>query len=97
MCSYSMINDHFYDKWKQYLPPNVHVHTFQDPFPEPIPVPIQVPTQAEIDEFRKLLERAREYDARNNEPHCELEEKKQKIRDLAKQLGIEDKLKFLDD
>jgi hypothetical protein len=46
-------------------------------------------TDAEIKEFRQLLERAREYDKRNNEPECELEEKKEAVRQVAKQLGVE--------
>lgn len=48
----------------------------------------RLPTQAEIDEFRRLLERAREYDIKNNEPNCEMEEKRKKIKDLADELGI---------
>lgn len=82
MCVVSMIMDHYNDKWpkpseiKPYFPP------------QPIPYP-NLPTQAEIDEFRKLLERAREYDKNNNEPDCELEEKKEKIRELAKLLGLD--------
>lgn len=45
-------------------------------------------TPEEIAEFRRLLKRAREYDRRNNEPDCELEEKKARLRDLAKELGV---------
>jgi len=48
-----------------------------------------VPSQQEIDEFRRLLERAREYDRKNNQPDCELEEKRRKLKDLAKELGVE--------
>lgn len=47
------------------------------------------PTKEEIEEFRRLLERAREYDKKNDEPDCEKEEKKQKLMQLAKQLNIE--------
>ena len=46
-------------------------------------------TRDEIEEFRKLLERAREYDRRNGEPDCELDEKRQAILAIAKQLGVE--------
>ena len=99
MCTVSMIMDHFGDKWgnPQYRPggpyrPNVD-YPIDPPFTTVKPtIPI---TDAEIEEFRKLLERAREYDRRNNEPECELESKKQKIRDLAKELGIEEKVNFL--
>ena len=73
MCTYSMIADHYGQKWGQYL-------QFTPP---------QIPNQAELDEFRQLLERAREYDRRNHEPGCELDEKKDRIRQLAKELGVE--------
>ncbi len=46
-------------------------------------------TPEEIAEFRRLLDRAREYDKRNNEPECEMESKRQKLLDLAKELGID--------
>ena len=46
-------------------------------------------TKEEIEEFRKLLDRAREYDKRNNEPDCETKEKKEKLLALAKELGVE--------
>ena len=94
MCVYSLIMDHYYDKWKWYPPPPMPV-TYPSPntLPVPpitiIPHPVSPITPAEIEEFRKLLERAREYDRKNNEPDCELEEKRKKLKDLAKDLGVE--------
>jgi hypothetical protein len=90
MCVYSMIMDHRYDEWtRKYLPPS-------EPYgPTPNPFSPQTPTQEEIDEFRRLLERAREYDRIHNEPDCEVEEKKKLLRELAKKLGIEDKISFI--
>lgn len=76
-----MIMDHQYDKWYTYLPLN--------PLVQPVDRIKKDITQEEIDEFRRLLERAKEYDKRNNEPNCELSEKKQKLLDLAKELGVE--------
>ncbi len=75
-----MIADHYYDKWKTSAPQQ------QGYFPY---IPPNIPTQAEIDEFHALLKKAREYDKRNNEPDCELAEKKQRLQKLAKELGIE--------
>lgn len=46
-------------------------------------------TAAEIEEFRRLLERARAYDREHNQPDCELAEKRQRLLDLAKELGVE--------
>lgn len=51
--------------------------------------PPLTPTQKEIEEFYVLLERAREYDKKHNQPNCEIEEKKEKLRELSKELGIE--------
>lgn len=81
MCVVSMIMDYYHDKWQPLVP-----QPYPVPYPFPVPSPI---TPEEIEEFRKLLERAREYDKRNNEPDCELDEKKRKIRELAKALGVE--------
>ncbi len=67
MCVYSMVVDHYYDKWS---------------FSE-------IPSRAEIADFHKLLERARDYDKKNNEPACESDEKKAKLQRLADELGID--------
>jgi hypothetical protein len=76
--------DHYHDKWTH------------PPYQQPITaIPFtnypMVPSISaeEIAEFRKLLERAREYDKRNNEPDCEIEGKRQAILTIAKQLGVE--------
>lgn len=83
MCVRSMIMDHYDDKWNKKI---------QEPKTikyEPGEINIPYITKEEVEEFRTLLERAREYDKRNNEPNCELESKKKKILDLAKELGVE--------
>lgn len=84
MCVVSMVMDHYGDKWNKRL-------NEQGPFQDlPTWTPsVVLPSQSEIDEFRSLLQRAREYDKRHNEPNCELAEKKAKILDLAKQLGVD--------
>lgn len=76
MCVYSMIVDARFDDWQRRYPP------FS---------PTPMPTQQEIDEFRRLLEKAREYDRANSvrtADDCETEEKRQRILELAKKLGI---------
>ena len=91
MCAYSMIMDHFHNKWKG-LGSQEPSYPFVSPVPfPPWPLPPLAPkiTQAEIDEFHALLERAREYDIRMHQPNCELESKKEKIRALAKELNVE--------
>lgn len=82
MCAASMIYDHYRDKW------NDLYRRSQEPT-APIPDPVPAITPEEIAEFRKLLERARKYDRENNEPDCELEEKREKLRKLAEELGVD--------
>lgn len=77
MCVVSMVMDHQLDKWREQYPPGK------------VTVLPNLPSQAEIDEFRRLLERAREYDRRNNEPDCENDGKKRLLLDMAKQLGVD--------
>jgi len=48
-------------------------------------------TRAEIEEFRELLRRAKEYDTKNNEPHCESDEK------IKKLIGVLDRLPISED
>lgn len=83
MCVTSMVMDHYREKWEPYVQP----HIVPSPFVQWPPVP-QISAE-EIAEFRKLLERAREYDKRNHEPDCEIDEKRQAILKIAKQLGVE--------
>jgi hypothetical protein len=94
MCVVSMIMDGRYDDWyRRYYPPYT---PYEPPFIQPTFPPVQpFPTQLELDEFKRLLERAREYDKKNNEPNCEMEEKKQKLKKLAKDLGVD--ISFVDD
>ncbi len=91
MCVVSMVMDHYWEKWNKpqpypptYIPNNFPFNPDANKFPAPY-----FPTKEEVEEFRKLLERAREYDKRNNEPDCELEEKRERIKKLAEELGID--------
>lgn len=78
MCVVSMIMDHYNDRWTQPQQPVRLPWMQQDP-------PLLI-TKQELAEFRKLLDRAREYDKRMGEPDCELEEKKAKVLALAEEL-----------
>lgn len=82
MCVVSMVMDHFYEGWK-YRQPQPWIVPMPVPFPGTTPI-----SPAELDEFRRLLERAREYDKKMNQPDCELEEKRQKLLKLAGELGV---------
>lgn len=87
MCVYSMIEQHRYDKWNElpYIsplgPPNDFTSAQRSI--------LNLPTQAELDEFRELLERAREYDRRNGEPECASDEKREKLLELAREFSQE--------
>lgn len=83
-----MVIDSKTDDWfRRYWPPQPYVIP---PLPPVSPVPtVPFPTALEIEEFRRLLDRAREYDKRHGEPNCELEEKKQKLKDMADKLGVD--------
>lgn len=101
MCVVSMIMDHYRERWEPYVIPQQPWPTW----PQQPSVPDQMARLAEflnpkpqispeeVAEFRKLLERAREYDKRNNEPDCELAEKRNALLVIAKALGVE--LSFL--
>src|SRR5207244_3057631 len=103
MCVYSMIADHYYDKWKPLVPNPWY------PIPDPNVVPVTpsspvfpyiflvVPSKEEIEEFSNILKKDKKYDEEHNQKDCEAENKKKKILKLAKQLGIEESLKFLKD
>lgn len=101
MCVVSMVSDHYIDKWKlnepksyQPITPNVI-----PPFPQqPVDLSafIKPPvTRTEFDELKKevlemkeLLKRAIKYDEKNNEPHCELDEKVAVLRKVAELVGV---------
>jgi len=78
----SMVMEHYHDKWFQLVPPPVVV-------PVPYPPPVPAVTPAAVEEFRRLLERAREYDRAHGQPDCELDEKRQALKKLPEQLGVE--------
>lgn len=80
-----MVMDHYFDEWGRRIIPG----TVPVPFPT-YPAPLQpMVTPEEIAEFRRLLERARKYDIEHNQPDCEIEEKRKKLKDLAKELNVE--------
>ena len=78
-----MIGDHFHDKWKQ--PPYQQIFTN-------IPDVSRAEFEAlkkEVEEMKALLKRAKEYDEKNNEPNCEIEEKMAMLRKFADAVGID--------
>lgn len=98
MCVVSMIADHYRDRFKDPL------DEWKRMSPSPVlPMPgINYPLpnhpkdhSAELEQLRKevldmkeLLKKAIKYDADNNEPHCEQEEKIAVLRKVAEAVGV---------
>lgn len=88
MCTYSMVADHYRDKlqpdwgWLGQLGPQQWVS--KEDFEA---------LKRDVAEMKKLLERAAEYDRRNNEPECEMEDKIAFLRKVAEFVGIPDAVK----
>lgn len=89
MCVVSMIGDNYRDMWqpKPWFEPAT--------LPSPTFPPTPTITRQEFDELKRqvfemkeLLKRAKEYDARNNEPECEVDEKMDVLRKVAKLVGV---------
>jgi hypothetical protein len=104
MCVYSMIADSFEDRWKwKYVPSEPYsVQPKIVPLPDTIiysDPPAQV-TKSDLDllrdELKKeiqilidLLKKAKIYDAENQEPDCELEDKKKRLKEIAQGWGLD--------
>lgn len=67
MCVMSMVMDDFRGRYTTPIAPQYWIP------------PPRMPTPQEIEDFWRLYERAKEYDKRNNEPDCEMEEKKEAL------------------
>lgn len=103
MCVVSMVGDYYQDKFapikdRPWYTPN------SDPFrwphhpttPSTGTTPNIFITREEFDslkkellEMKELLTRAAEYDKRNNEPHCEMEDKVKFLKELARLFNID--------
>lgn len=82
MCVVSMIGDHFSDKWNN--PP------YQRFVADPLAV-TRIEFEAlkkEVEEMKSLLQKAKEYDIKNNEPNCEVEEKMVLLKKIADLVGV---------
>ena len=92
MCVYSAIIDYEKNRWRDRWPGLVP-GPYETPPPSP-PNPVVSPQELdqlkkELESLRKLLESAKEFDASTGQPDCELESKRQLLREMANRLGIE--------
>ena len=92
MCVVSMIGDHFNDKYKNYPVQPWVINT-------PVPISRQEfdALRKEVQEMKALLIRAKKYDEDNNEPHCEMEDKVELLKKVAKYVGVDLKEVFGDE
>lgn len=81
MCVVSMVGDHYIDKWS--VPGGPLVNPL-GPTREEFNA-----LKHEVEELKALLTRAKDYDARNGEPDCELDEKMAMLRKVACMVGID--------
>lgn len=95
MCVVSMIGDHYHDKWRDLKYPPRQVTTITDndlsKFLNPPPDLNKKfeELKKEVEEMKELLKKAIEYDKKNNEPHCEIEEKIATLKKIAEWVGID--------
>lgn len=93
MCVVSMVGDHYREKWDRYR--EYISHPVINSFPViNLPVAPAVSKEEfdqlkrEVADLRKLLERAKEYDARTGQPDCEIADKMEFLRQVAKLVGV---------
>ena len=86
MCVYSMVADHYRDKWERrdWFPP----YEWPQRFPQIEREEIEK-LKREVEEMRELLKRAKKYDAENGEPDCAMDEKIELIKKIAKLVGVD--------
>ncbi len=89
MCVVSMVMDHYTDEWGRRLPRRPG--PYEVPYwPQPLGPQPMTPQELEEEarKFKDLIDRAKEYDRKNNEPDCELDEKRKALKKIADELGI---------
>lgn len=91
-----MVGDHYRDKWTNpespfypfTYPPFIPTQP-PEPFPDTIKREEFEALKKEVEEMKKLLERAVEYDKRTNQPHCEMEDKVAILKKVAEAFGVD--------
>ena len=89
MCTVSMVADHYRDMFvpKPWFPkPGVPWHVSP---PSAVSREEFDELKRQVSEMAELLKRAKIYDERNNEPDCEIEEKMELLRKVARLVGVD--------
>jgi hypothetical protein len=86
-----MVIDHYRDDWSKQKP-----WVLPQPPLYPQPPSSGDISRAEFEELKrqvaemiKLIKRAKDYDAKNGEPDCEMDEKMEVVREVAKFAGVD--------
>lgn len=107
MCVVSMVSDHYLEKWKEreWWPdgPSVEPTWPYETKPWVTPMVPWDPNKVsreefdrvvrELEDLKQLLKRAKKYDEDNNEPDCEIDEKVETLKKIAKAFGVEIEIK----
>jgi hypothetical protein len=90
MCTVSMVADHYRDNFIQRWPHPNPIHPLSTAAFTIPPVSREEfnALKAEVEDMKKLLLRAKDYDERNGEPHCEMEEKVALLKKVAEAVGV---------
>lgn len=86
MCVVSMVGDYYKDAFEKRFP------TPKDIFRPELPKVSQFEfdqLKKEVLEMKELLIKAKAYDEKNNEPHCEQEDKIAVIKKVAEYVGVD--------
>lgn len=98
MCVVSMIGDEFNKRWEPYkqLPqqgqpfaPIPNIQDYERLFKPPVNREEFNALKKEVQLMRDLLIAAKLYDEKNNEPHCEMEDKVAMLKAMAKMMGVD--------
>lgn len=88
----SMVGDHYADKWRErtWFPKPQPYRVYPDHWPWSPPEDADELRRLrdEVDELKRLLKRAKQYDDDNHEPDCEVDEKMAILRGVAKLVGV---------
>lgn len=87
MCTVSMVGDHYRDRISR-LYPNVYSWPATTMTIPPVSREEFDALKREVEQMKDLLKRAKEYDERNGEPDCEIEEKMDLLRRVAKLVDV---------
>jgi len=86
MCVVSMVMDHYNERWpKEY--PWIQQPTVTYCYSDVTRAEFEA-LKKEVENLKELLVKATEYDRRNNEPNCEIEEKVAAVKKIAELVGV---------